>query len=46
MHKILFVLSKRIPMSTVNDFKSHVILVFGETYCVGHNKLWKILRER
>ena len=36
---ILFMLSKRIPMSTVNDFKSHVILAFGETYCVGHNKL-------
>ena len=46
VHKLLFMLSERIPMSTVNDFKSHLIQVFGETYCVGHNKLRKILRER
>ena len=43
--KILFVLSKRIPMSTVNDFKSHVILVFGETYCVGHTNCGKFLER-
>ena len=46
VHKLLFMLSERIPVSTVNDFKSHLIQVFGETYCVGHNKLRKILRER